>query len=188
MLVAFCGKGRESEIFSRSGFKVTGIDREPFMIDDAIQFSKERDYAANFECANFDDYQPDSPYDIVYTSTWMYTTYVDAHDRLGFLNRCRNLCAEDGVIVISYCIRKESFFDSLLHFITRTISLVTFSKGKTIKGDRIERGLFWHYFTNSEIEKELDAAGMKTTFRLTAKTQDWEWRFLRPIPQPQPSS
>lgn len=188
MLVAFCGKGRESEIFSRNGFEVTGIDREPFMIDDAIRFSNERGYDANFQCVNFDDYQPESPYGIVYTSTWMYTTYLDRHDRLGFLNKCRDLCSGDGVIVISYCIRNDSPLDTLLHLITRTVSLITFSNGNTVKGDRIERGLFWHYFTNPEIEKELDAAGMETVFRLTAKTKDWEWRFLRPLPQPGPAS
>ena len=104
------------------------------------------------------------------------------------LNKCRDLCAEEGVIVISYCIRNDSFMDTLLHLITKAVSFVSHSNGKTIKGDRIERGLFWHYFTNTEIEEELDTAGMTTVYRLAAKTKDWEWRFVRSTPQPQPAS
>ena len=110
----------------------------------------------------------------------MYTTYIDQQDRRGFLEKCRELCADDGVIVISYCVRKDDFMDILLHGITRAVSKLSFSRSQTVKGDRIERGLFWHYFTEQEIDQELDQAGMETVFRLTAPTKDWEWRFIKP--------
>lgn len=181
LLVAFCGKGREAEIFASHGYEVTGIDREPFMIDGAIKFSQERGYKANFKCVDFDDYKADSPYGIVYTSTWMYTTYLDPHDRADFLEKCRTLCSPNGVIVISYCIRKDNFLDALMHKITTLVAFLTRGNKTAVKGDRIERGLFWHYFTHSEIEQELEAAGMETIFLLPTKSKDWEWRFIRPV-------
>jgi len=45
-----------------------------------------------------------------------------------------------------------------------------------------------HYFIDADLEQELEAAAMETVFRLPAKTKDWEWRFIRPLPQPCPRS
>ncbi|GEM_PF-3715702 len=188
LLVAFCGKGRESEIFARNGFSVTGIDREAFMIEDAIANTKNKKFEAKFECADFNHYSSSSPYSIVYTSTWMYTTYPSKEGRQAFLNKCRELCNPEGTIVISYRTRPNNFKDSLVHLITKVIGFITAGNRKTEKGDRLENGLFWHYFTESEIEAEIEEARMKTSFHKPSENGYLEWRFLIPIHEKQPNS
>ncbi len=181
LLVAFCGKGRESWIFARNGYDVTGIDREQFMIDDAIEYAKEKGYNSKFICADFNGYKVEDPYDIVYTSTWMYTTYVDKPSRREFLNKCKELCSNSGVIVISYRTRNNDKIDSFNHLIAKSVAFATFGNRTTAKGDRIENGLFWHYFKESEIEEELQEAGMKTLLHLPSTNGHLEWRLIRSI-------
>lgn len=180
LLVAFCGKGRESEIFARHGFKVTGIDREPFMIEGAKSNAKTKGFEAAFECVDFNHYTSTSPYSIVYTSTWMYTTYPTKEARREFLDKCKELCRPEGLIVISYRVRSDDFKDSVMHFITKAVGLITFGNKAAQKGDRLENGLFWHYFTEPEIESEIEAAGMKTVYHKPSENGRLEWRFLVP--------
>lgn len=180
LLVAFCGKGRESRIFARHGFTVTGIDREAFMIEDAIKIAQTTGLDSRFLCVDFNEYKTTSPYDVVYTSTWMYTTYLDLQSRLAFLKKCEELRAPDGVTVISYRIRKDNKMDALAYLVARTVGLLSFGNRSVTKGDRIENGLFWHYFTEAEIERELQEAGMETRYHKPSENGKLEWRFLRP--------
>lgn len=180
LLVAFCGKGRESRIFARHEFKVTGIDRESFMIEDAIKLAQSTGLDSEFLCVDFDEYKTTSPYDVVYTSTWMYTTYLDLHSRLDFLKKCEELRSPDGVTVISYRTRKDNRMDAISFFVAKTVGLLTLGNRSVAKGDRIENGLFWHYFTEAEIEHELQEAGVETCYHKPSENGKLEWRFIRP--------
>ncbi|MEM9159752.1 MAG: class I SAM-dependent methyltransferase [Verrucomicrobiota bacterium] len=178
LLVAFCGKGREAKIFAKAGFTVTGIDREAFMIEGAIENVKANNFEASFECADFNTYTSDQPFSVVYTSTWMFTTYPGKEARRQFLEKCKELRSEDGLIVISYRLRNNRKSDKIGYYIAKFFSLVTRGNQDLSIGDQIENLLFWKYFTENEIDTEIAEAGLCSCYHHSIENGRIQWKFL----------
>ncbi len=164
LLDAFCGQGREARLLAAQGFEVTGIDRLPVMIERARKYGKAAGFDAEFTVAEFERYEAAAPYDVVYTSAWMYSTLQGRECRMNFLRHCRALCAEDGVIVISYKVRSTTrhWPDRLRHIIARTIALLTCGNRGVELGDRLYYGLFWHHFAEFTLDQEIAEAGLRS--------------------------
>ena len=163
MLDAFCGQGREAEVFAGGGFDVTGVDRMPAMIESAQRFAAERSFAANFVVADFEALNVSPGFDVVYTSSWMYSTQQGADRRAAFLQRCRLLCAEGGLIVFSTVNRPgRSLPGTAVRFaVARLTSWLTLGNATTEFGERIYSGLFWHHLSASQVRRELKQAGLQ---------------------------
>ncbi len=163
LLSAFCGQGREARFFADQGFDVTGIDDNKSMIDGAIAYAQKSDFDARFKLANFLEYTPESPYDVVYLSPWMYDTFPDPADRIRLLQQCATMLAPGGVIVISYVqlIKPERLWEKARHWLSVTAATLSGSDWRPRFGDRFYVGIFHHFFVPGELEAEVKAAGLQ---------------------------
>lgn len=186
LLDAFCGQGREARTFSEHGFDVTAIDRLPVMVARAEHYAAKAGFLARFIVADFETYAPDSGFDVVYTSAWMYSTFQGRERRLRFLRRCRSLCAAGGLIVISYKTRlpEQRLHFRLRHALARTTSVLTQGNQAVELGDRLYYGLFWHHFDEAVVTEELSHAGLDTVLVRNPKDGQLVTRVLRPTPAP----
>ncbi|MCR9199419.1 MAG: class I SAM-dependent methyltransferase [Planctomycetaceae bacterium] len=163
MLDAFCGQGREAEVFAGGGFDVTGVDRMPAMIESAQRFAAEQSFAANFVVADFEALNVSPGFDVVYSSSWMYSTQQGADRRSAFLHRCCQLCADGGLIVFSTVRRPaRSLPGTTLRFaVARLTSWLTLGNTATEFGERLYSGLFWHHLSVTQVRRELQQAGLR---------------------------
>lgn len=162
MLDAFCGQGRESELFAAAGFDVTAIDRLPWMIEAGKIYADEKGFETTFITADFAEFEAVPRFDVVYTSCWMYSTYQGSDRRAAFLKKCQLLCKDDGIIVISTVDRPSpkvagSCFRFLL---TKIMALLTLGNLRSEFGERTYTGLFWHHFSEADVRREVSAAGL----------------------------
>lgn len=163
MLDAFCGQGREAQVFAEGGFDVTGVDRMPSMIEAAQRFAADQAFAANFVVADFEALNVTPGFDVVYTSSWMYSTQQGADRRAAFLRRCCLLCADGGMIVFSTVNRSlRSLPGTALRFaIARLTSWLTCGNVRTEFGERLYSGLFWHHLSIRQVRQDLQQAGLR---------------------------
>lgn len=182
LLDAFCGQAREAELFANAGFQVTGLDRSPEMIHRARQHAERAGFDATWIAADFDAFESEVPFDIVYTSLWMYSTYCGASKRMELLHRCRQLTHDDGLIVVSYHPIDENvrFRYSVNHWIARLAAVMTMGNWSVAYGDRIIYRLFRHAFTTAHIEQEVDQAGMRIVARKRCPDVAVSFLLLRP--------
>lgn len=163
LLSAFCGQGREAKFFADRGFEVTGIDDNQSMIEGAIGYAQKASFAAEFKLANFLEYVPETLYDVVYLSPWMYDTFPDPQDRIRLLKQCATMLAPGGVIVISYVqlVKPERLWEKVRHWLSTTAAVVSGSDWRPRFGDRFYVGIFHHFFMPGELATEVKAAGLR---------------------------
>ena len=163
LLSAFCGQGREAKFFADQGFDVTGIDDNRSMIDGAMAYARDAGFEAHFELANFLGYTPETPYDVVYLSPWMYDTFPDPADRILLLEHCATMLAPGGVIVMSYVqlVKPDRLWEKARHWLSITAANLSGSDWRPRFGDRFYVGIFHHFFVPGELESEVETAGLK---------------------------
>ncbi|MEO0868304.1 MAG: class I SAM-dependent methyltransferase, partial [Cyanobacteria bacterium J06642_11] len=163
LLSAFCGQGREAKFFADQGFDVTGIDDNKAMIDGAIAYGQKAGFTAQFKLANFLDYAPETPYDVVYLSPWMYDTFPDPRDRIQLLKQCATMLSQGGVMVISYVqlTQPKRPWEKVRHWLSTTAATLSGSDWRPRFGDRFYVGIFHHFFVPGELEAEIAAAGLQ---------------------------
>ena len=163
LLSAFCGQGREARFFAEKGFEVTGIDDNQAMIDGAMAYAKKAGFSAQFQLANFLEYDPETQYDVVYLSPWMYDTFPDPADRIQLLQHCVAMLAPGGAIVISYAqlIQPRRLWEKMRHWLSVTAATLSGSDWQPRFGDRFYVGIFHHFFIPGELETEINAAGLQ---------------------------
>ena len=163
LLSAFCGQGREAKFFADQGFEVTGIDDNKSMIDGAIAYTQKAGFTAQFKQANFLDYAPETSYDVVYLSPWMYDTFPDPKDRIQLLKQCSTMLSPGGVIVISYVqlTKPDRLWEKVRHRLSTTAAKLSGSNWRPRFGDRFYVGIFHHFFVPGELETEVAAAELQ---------------------------
>ncbi|MEM9809220.1 MAG: class I SAM-dependent methyltransferase [Cyanobacteria bacterium P01_D01_bin.56] len=163
LLSAFCGQGREAKFFADQGFEVTGIDDNKSMIDGAITYAQKAGFTADFKLANFLDYAPETPYDVVYLSPWMYDTFPDPSDRIQLLKQCSTMLSAGGVIIISYVqlTKPDRLWEKVRHGLSKTAATLSGSDWQPRFGDRFYVGIFHHFFVPGELEAEVAAADLQ---------------------------
>lgn len=178
LLDAFCGQGREAKLFADAGYNVIAIDQLDWMIAAAKQYAKESAFEATFITADFSTFQPEERFDVVYSSCWMYSTVQGAERRGEFLANCRSLCADDGIIVISFVGQQSrSKYGEWMRFaVARITAWLTLGNFATEFGERLYTGLFWHHLSIQTVEREVTASGL--TVVQTIKGSGMEPTFL----------
>ncbi|MEQ9406945.1 MAG: class I SAM-dependent methyltransferase [Fuerstiella sp.] len=181
MLDAFCGQGREAEVFARNGFEVTAIDQLPWMISAARQYAADTRFSATFLTADFHTYTTDTPFDVVYTSCWMYTTCQTSARRIAFLQQCRQLVADDGLIVMSYIAGDGDFRPAgiLRLCCARLAGLLTNGNRHVEFGERIYSGLFWHHLSEKQVLRETASTELETVRVIPGEGAEPTFRILR---------
>ncbi|MCA9140138.1 MAG: class I SAM-dependent methyltransferase [Planctomycetales bacterium] len=161
MLDAFCGQGREAELFAAAGYDITAIDTLDWMIEAAIRYQSEIGFPANFQTHSFSSFTPSEPFDIVYTSCWMYSTLQGSAQRREFLGHCRRLCRDDGLAVLSYVSNRSGskLAASMRFLVVRATAWMTMGNRNSEPGERIYTGLFWHHLDDDSVRRETESAG-----------------------------
>lgn len=181
LLDAFCGQGREAKLFADAGYVVTAIDQLGWMIDRAKDYAVETGFEARFLTADFGSFDPPQPFDVVYTSCWMYSTIQGADRRREFLEHCNRLCTDDGIVVLSYVSRNDgSALGAIARFaIAKSAALFTLGNLATEFGERIYTGLFWHHLSDADVRRETNAAGWRIVRVVEGVGMDPTFLFLQ---------
>lgn len=179
LLDAFCGQGREARLFAEAGYDVTAIDHLQNMIDGARKYASDSGFDCQCLVADFHHYLPDSPFDVVYSSVWMYSTIQTSEARQKFLSQCCQCCRPGGLIVLSYISQRHSTADRLRCSVAKAAALVTAGNRETEQGERIYTGLFWHHLPEEQVENEIRLAGLQTVDTLPGEGTAPTFRILQ---------
>ncbi|MEL7334650.1 MAG: class I SAM-dependent methyltransferase, partial [Planctomycetota bacterium] len=160
LLDAFCGAGREAKLFAVEGWHVTAFDGNAGMIDAARQQSADEEHRIHYLTCDFDAFETDEPFDIVYTSLWMYSTVQTPGKRDAFLRRCLDWVSDEGVVVISIVSDRQDHRVSagLRFLVSRLVGLCTLGNARVQWGERFYDGLFWHHLDDQTVRQEITRA------------------------------
>ena len=163
LLDAFCGQGREAQLLADAGYTVTGLDNLQPMIDGARSLAAENGFEAEFILGDFQRFQPDQAFDVVYTSIWMYSTLQSRSRRIRFLQKCVELCRPDGVVVVSFDPRQNVAPVRMAeHMLVKTIAFLTGGNRHAEPDERFTTGgLFWQCHEESRVVRETQTVGME---------------------------
>ena len=180
LLSAFCGQGREAKFFVDQGFKVTGVDASPAMIEGAIAYARTADFQAQFELIDFWRYRPASTFDVVYLSPWMYGTFPDPADRIRLLQQCATMLAPQGVIVMSYIhlVQPDRIWEKARYGLSVAAATLSGSDWRPQFGDRFYVGIFHHFFMPGELAAEVQAAGLEIVEQQESANGLFDFCFL----------
>ncbi len=160
LLDLFCGHGREAAIFASAGFNVLGVDEDPQSVEKARTYLGRSELNAEFTTANVNHWRPvQVNWNVIYSSLWMYSCIPGRTARLRWLQMISNWLHPDGIVVISVTPRRSQRAARIRNFIARCVALVSLNSRSIEIGDRFHTKLFWHDFTNNEVETELTLAG-----------------------------
>ncbi|QEG01372.1 bifunctional 3-demethylubiquinone-9 3-methyltransferase/ 2-octaprenyl-6-hydroxy phenol methylase [Stieleria maiorica] len=184
LLDAFCGQGREAKLFADAGYHVTAIDELDWMIRRAQRFRVDAGFSAEFFAQDFFTFDPDRSFDIVYTSCWMYSTIQGSDRRREFLDRCKRLCDENGLAVVSYVNqRANSTAGAWLRFIiAKAAAVLTVGNVRSEFGERVYSGLFWHHLSDATVRREVESAGWQITETVAGTGMEPTFLFLVRMP------
>lgn len=180
LLDAFCGQGREAEIFANAGFDVTGVDHLDWMINSAREYAAEANFTATFTTSDFAEFRADPPFDVVYTSCWMYSTSQGRQRRVELLQKCMELTSDDGLIVVSSVDASvgSQFVAKVRFALAKFVAALTFGNTATEFGERIYSGLFWHHLADSTVRAEIESVGLKVVTTISGQGIDPRFYIL----------
>ena len=184
LLDAFCGQGREAKLFAQAGYRVSAVDQLDWMIEAARQYAALEGFEAEFLVDDFDQMAVSRPFDIVYTSCWMYSTVQSRRGRQAFLAQCYRLCDADGVIVVSHLGQSSGSTEGIWfrYVVAKLTALITLGNLTTEFGERIYTGLFWHHLSDAVVESEVQDAGLCILDRVVGSGMEPTFLFLAPRP------
>lgn len=158
VLDLYSGHGREAEIFAKAGYEVLAVEGLSEVAERAMKYSSQAGFEAEFLVADIDDWMPDRPSDVVYTSLWMYSTVPGRQRRVDWLRRILSWAADDGVVIISITPRRGRSAE-LTWRLARVLGRLSRNPRIIELGDRFSSSLFWHDFAPDEVATELREAG-----------------------------
>ncbi|MEL6109509.1 MAG: class I SAM-dependent methyltransferase [Planctomycetota bacterium] len=182
LLDAFCGQGREAKLFAQADYQVTAVDQLDWMIEAAKQYAMLEGFEADFQVDDFDQMVVSRPFDVVYTSCWMYSTVQSRKRRQAFLSQCYRLCDREGIIVLSHLGRSG---DSTLgtrsrYLVAKLTAILTLGNFGTEIGERLYTGLFWHHLDDATVDQEIRDAGLRVIDRIPGTGMEPTFLFLAP--------
>jgi len=164
LLDLYAGQGREAQLFAEAGYRVTAVEE----IKEVVEKARERAAQVPFETVfvvgdiENDTWQPpESDWDVVYTSLWMYATIPDRDRRVEWLKRMAGFPSESGVLVVSTTPRATERRTKVRYLLARFLAAVNFNSRKIQPGDHFRGGIFWHEFTAAEAMAEFADANLE---------------------------
>lgn len=94
-----CGTGKHDIELSKLGYKCSGIDMSPFMIESARENSRKQNVQIDFVMADIRDYNPDKKYDAVISLFHVMSYQNSNEDILATFRTARKALEQGGVFV-----------------------------------------------------------------------------------------
>jgi SAM-dependent methyltransferase len=159
MLDLGCGNGREAEIFTRAGYRVTGVDFSARSITMAREYFRDRQLDGRFIEGDFRNLTLTGQFDVIYFSPWTYAFIPGRAARIETLKRLAGRLSDDAVIVISFGLAASRNWERTRYAIARAASALTCGNPSLQPRDRLSGNLFIHFFLEQEAEEEAADAG-----------------------------
>lgn len=171
-----CGAGREAIAWARLGYRVTGIDTAPRMIERAGDNARRTGVNITFTVADPASFEaPPGSFDYVIFSPYVYSYIASRRRRIATLIHLRDLLAPRGILVLSAVCRVDR-----RNLLSRSLLVDTLRRGIRAVGgerftsepgdmlDRVPGGSapsFTHIFMGrQEAAAEIEAAGYRLSF------------------------
>ncbi|NQT81141.1 MAG: signal peptidase I [Candidatus Aminicenantes bacterium] len=167
-----CGAGREAIALTKMGFKVTGIDISPNMINKAIKNAKKEKLNIQFKVQNVADITcPTKSFDYVLFSRAVYSYIPTKKLRVKILKKIKDILKPDGMLFFIVYYKEKRFFSRLniMGFFRRLRNFFFKKKFESEPGDLLVKYVspasspkklcFCHFFSSpKEVLKEVGAA------------------------------
>lgn len=165
-LLVGCGTGRDLIELAKRGCDVTGLEQSPLLADRARTHLRGLGLAGEVVAEPVESYVPDTTYDAVVFSLYMYSYIVGDTARVAVLTRARECLSPRGHIILSYAaVQPQS---PLWIALARIGSVCGRSDWWPQRGDRLYASLsqpdvltLEHQFSPDEIAHECRAAGLR---------------------------
>ena len=181
LLDVYCARGRQALYFCDKGFRVTGIDFNPSMIERARALAIRRGARADFISAEFPGVELAQSYGVVYLSAWGYARNLGQQRRIELLRRCRSLLVARGIVVLGYrcAAAHRQAWRNVLYWITRISA--AFSRGhlRLQVGDQLRERELIHMFKQGEAQSEAGLAGFEVLEEISAPWRNTKFLILR---------
>jgi len=186
LLDLYAGQGREAQLFSEAGYNVTAVEGIKEVVEKARVRAAQVPFDTVFVVGDIENYTwkpPESDWDVVYTSLWMYATIPDRDRRVEWLRRMAGFPSQSGVLVVSTTPRVTERLTKVRYTLARVLAAVSFNSRKSQSGDHFRGGIFWHEFTEAEAMAEFADANLAVVGSHNKQDPDTPpttFYFLRP--------
>ncbi len=165
LLVAGAGGGREVLALKKLGYEVDGFECNSKLVDLANALLNEEKLPGQVELAPMDRC-PDieGKYDGLIVGWGAYGHIQDSDQRVAFLRQLRDLASAGSPLLLSFFVRKDKgprrfLVTALVGNLIRSITL----RKRLEMGDTVTSS-FVHFFTEEEIDSELERADYQSVF------------------------
>jgi SAM-dependent methyltransferase len=100
ILEPMCGSGRFLIEFIEHGYKIDGFDISNDMLNRCKQKIQSKNGKCNLQCCDFSNYHTDKYYDFIFIPSGSFSLIINHKDIINNLNILRDLCKNNGRIVI----------------------------------------------------------------------------------------
>jgi SAM-dependent methyltransferase len=166
LLLLGIGGGREAIPFAKMGFKVTGVDFIPGMVEKAIANAEARGYKILGLVQDISSLDvPDTSYDVVWFSRAMYSCVPTRARRIAMLKQIYHALKPGGYLLCQFYSKDKHFEVGKAERLRRTIAKSPVGNREYEKGDTLWLNMeFVHFFTSeAEIRTELEEGGLCVT-------------------------
>ena len=182
MLLLGLGGGREAIFFSKSGFKVTGVDFVKEMVDRATDNARQRNiqiHGVVQEISKLDF--PPCCFDVVWYSSSIYSATPGRKARIETLRRVGEMIAPNGYIACLFYWSPAFGQHGLKWAAGKFISWILLGNFKCEKGDFMKNNLeFLHAFSSKdEVSAEFAEAGLEAVTFVFPKDSNHAGAVLR---------
>jgi SAM-dependent methyltransferase len=95
-----CGPGRHAIEFAKRGFRVTGVDRSPFLLSKAVERAREADVEVEWVEEDMRSFERKDAFDLVINMFTAFGYFDDKSEDLEVLKRVHDSLKQDGILVI----------------------------------------------------------------------------------------
>jgi SAM-dependent methyltransferase len=168
VLLIGCGSGRDLIPLVERGYKVTGLDPVPELVDLAKANLARRGLSAPVHAGFIETWDPPEMYDVVLFSGACYSYVRPSARRAATLRRIRTRLTAEGRIIINYMglVRQSPLSTEL----TRLSAIVSRADWRPERGDCFSRDYrvqpilrCEHLFAPGDVARECESAGLRVT-------------------------
>lgn len=164
LLILGCGRGRETMAFAKRGFRVTGVDVIPALVEEAKAYAARHQLPATFECQDITKLRlaPNS-HDCALFTLWLYEHLPSRALRVQALATLRTILRPEGRVIFHFQLSQPTPEEQKIFYLLRGLAWITWGNREYQLGDRpvIPVGFTHPFASLEEVEAECHEAGFE---------------------------